>query len=175
MQTAGQIIGYIAMAVSFAIFFSTRRSRILLTKTLADSLWALNMLLTGSYTGALISSVNIARGAVFYQRGKKKWAESYLWLILFLAATLVSPIITWAGPISILPALGSGAAVIGYFNKNPRITRLIALFVQIAWISYDVLVFNLPKLIADGLVFVSAIIGMVRQHLVDKEQKTNEI
>ena len=175
IEVWGQIVGYIAMAVSFAIFISTKRSRILLTKTIADSLWALNMLLIGSYTGALISCVNIARGAIFYQRGKRKWADSYIWLAVFLMATLISPIITWAGPISILPALGSGVAVIGYFNKNPRITRFIALFVQVAWISYDILIFNIPKLVADGLVFVSAIIGMVRQYLIDKEQKTDEI
>ena len=107
-----QIVGYVAIAESVFIFISNKREKILIFKLIDDALWFTNMVLMGAYTGAVLNAIAIVREIIFFNRGKKKWATHKFWLFFFMIVMLVSPVLTWAGPVSILPAMGSCVAVI---------------------------------------------------------------
>jgi hypothetical protein len=90
-KLVGEIIGYVAVAEGFLIFLSSRRDRILIFKFIADVLWTASHLFLGNYTGAILNGIAVGRESVFYNRDKRKWASTRLWLLFFLAVTAASP------------------------------------------------------------------------------------
>ncbi len=170
METAGHIIGYIAIVEGSLVFLSTKRGRILILKLISEILWILNMAFLGLYTGVVLNAINIVRTCVFYQRGKHKWADHLVWFWIFLCAALISPIVTWAGWISLVPVGGSICSVIGYYSKSPRLIRYMAFPSTTAWLLYAVLTQNNSSVICNCLMLLSALIGTLRQNYLERRQ-----
>ena len=59
LSVIGEAVGFIAICESFLIYFSQTRKRMLLFKLLSDSLWLVNFLCLGGYTGAVLNAVGI--------------------------------------------------------------------------------------------------------------------
>ena len=175
LYITAQIIGYAAIAESVFIFISTKREKILIFKLIDDVLWFFNMLLMGAYTGAVLNAIAIAREIVFYNRGKKKWATHKFWLFFFMAVMLVSPVLTWAGPVSILPAMGSAVAVICFYAQKPVMTKSFAYFAQGSWLAYAILTHNASSTVCNVIALVSATIGIIHELIVKKKSKRGEV
>ncbi|MBQ8858566.1 MAG: YgjV family protein [Clostridia bacterium] len=161
----GNICGYVVVVLGALMFISTKRKQILMIKLISEIFSFANMILLGLFTGAALNVLNIGRSLVFYYREEKKWAQSYLWLFVFLAITLISPIMTWAGPISLLPAFGSALACIGYYMKHPLAMKSFILPGITLWLVYTLLAENYPSAIANVLAIISLVIGIVREIL----------
>lgn len=173
LKIAAQIIGYIAIAESVLVFISTKREKILIFKLIDDVLWFFNMLFMGNYTGAVLNAIAVGRELVFFNRGRKKWASHKFWLFFFMAVMLVSPILTWAGPVSILPAAGSAVAVICFYAQKPIMTKCFAYFAQGAWLAYAILTNNTASTVCNVIALVSATIGLIHELIVKRKAKRN--
>ena len=147
------------------IFISVKRSRIISLKIVSDSLFLVHELCLGLFSGAALHCVAIARSLVFYQRGRRKWADNPLWLVLFILATLISPILTWAGPISLLPTSGSIVCVFGYYVKNTWLLRILSYIGEGLWLLYGVFCGSLPITLFGVVALVSLTVGMIREAL----------
>ena len=163
MEIVAQIVGYVAVVVGAFLFISTRRKTLLLVKMLSDVLWTVNMLLLGLYSGAALCFISACRSFVFYHREDKKWAKSNAWLVFFLALTLVSPIMTWEGPISLLPAVGSVLACLGYFARRPLLIKALNLPGVSCWCLYGLLSANYPSAINEAISVCSLLVGLGRE------------
>ena len=161
----GNILGYIAVASGLIIFISVKRSRILSLKVVSDSLFLVHELCLGLFSGAALHGVAIARSLVFYQRGRRKWADNPLWLVLFIVATLISPILTWQGPISLLPTVGSVVCVFSYYLKSTWMLRILSLIGEGLWLLYGVFCDSLPITLFGVVALISLTIGMIREVL----------
>lgn len=171
----GQILGLVIAVISFFIYYAKTRSRILLSKLTTDVLNVIQQAMIGAYTGSFLNVIAIFREIVFYYRTQKKWASYKIWLFLFIVLMNVSPILTWAGPISLLPALGSSLAVVGFYLKNPTHTRIIALFAHGLWLVYTIATFNVGATLQNVILITSAICGLVRDFFAKKkEEKAKE-
>lgn len=82
---------------------------------------------------------------------------------------LVSPVLTWAGPVSILPAMGSCVAVICFYAEKPIMTKYLAYFAQGSWLAYAVLTKNWSSTVCNVIVLVSATIGIVHEIFVKRK------
>lgn len=173
LEIAAQIIGYIAIAESVLVFISTKREKILIFKLIDDVLWFFNMLFMGNYTGAVLNAIAVGRELVFYNRGRKKWASHKFWLFFFMAGMLVSPVLTWAGPVSILPSAGSAVAVICFYAQKPIMTKCLAYFSQGAWLAYAILTNNAASTVCNVISLVSATIGIIYELTVKLKAKNN--
>ncbi len=171
MEMLAQIIGYVAVTIGVVLFVSTRRKTLLLLKMLSDLLWTVNMLFLGLYSGAALCGISACRSFVFYHREDKKWAKSNAWLVFFLAATLVSPIMTWEGPISLLPAFGSVLACLGYFARRPLVIKALNLPGVSCWCLYGLLSANYPSAINEAISLFSLLVGLVRELLLLRKSK----
>lgn len=174
MQLLASIVGFIAIGMSLLIFVSTKRERILILKVCSDALWALNLALLTSYTGAILLLFSIARGLVFYHRGKHKWADNPLWLVFFIGASLVSPILSWAGYFDLFPAIGSSLCIVGYYVKNTKLMRVIVFTGEALWLLYAIMTKNLTLSISESFILCSLLIGGVRQFLQYRRKKKFE-
>lgn len=168
-----QIVGYVAIAESVFIFISNKREKILIFKLIDDALWFTNMVLMGAYTGAVLNAIAIVREIIFFNRGKKKWATHKFWLFFFMIVMLVSPVLTWAGPVSILPAMGSCVAVICFYAEKPIMTKYLAYFAQGSWLAYAVLTKNWSSTVCNVIALVSATIGIIHEVSVKRKAVKN--
>ncbi len=169
----GNILGYIAVASGLIIFISVKRSRILSLKVVSDSLFLAHELCLGLFSGAALHCVAIARSLVFYQRGRRKWADTPLWLVLFILATLISPILTWQGPISLLPTVGSVVCVFSYYVKSTWLLRIFSFFGEGLWLLYGVFCGSLPITLFGVVALISLTVGMIREGLHKRKLKNN--
>ena len=62
----GYIFGVIFVTIELFVFISSKRDRILLTKTLSCVCATLNQFFFGAITGALLNFIGIARSVIFY-------------------------------------------------------------------------------------------------------------
>jgi len=176
LKVIGEIIGIVAVAESFLIFLSNKRERILIFKFVSDTLWVANMLCLGSYTGALLNVIGMGRSVVFYNRDKRKWASTVLWPILFMIVTAISPMVSlmsgYEGWYAILPAIGSMAAVIGFYSRRPNFTRYISFLANGLWLIYNIISRNYSAIVSGAILLLSAAVGtvlmLVQRHRINK-------
>ena len=174
METAAQILGVVGIAMSFFIYIARKRSSILLCKFSSDVIWALHYFLIGAYSGCALNVLAMARETVFYNK-HKKWASSRFWLYLFVGLTLFfGSVITWDGPASLLPAIGSVCAVISFWCTKPINIRLLAIPAQGLWIIYNVIYLSRPGAISSSLSLLSVFLGLFRDLREMKAQKETE-
>ena len=165
LKLIGEIIGVVAIVEGFFIFLSSKRERILIFKFISDALWVANQLLIGGYTGALLNGIAMGREVVFYNRDKHKWAATPLWLVVFMLITAISPMMSLIsgkeGWYAILPALGSMAAVIGFYSRRPAITRYVSFLANGLWLIYAIFVENISSIVCNIVLLVSAVTGLI--------------
>ena len=137
-----KIIGYIAIFEGIFIFISKKRSRIIILKFISDFLWAINHFLLKAYSGAFLFVSGMARETVFFFRGKYKWANSKLWLFLFLILSIISPLLKWQGLVTILPAIGTIIAVFGFYSQKTMTNKSLNLIAQLLWLIYGICIMN---------------------------------
>ena len=165
IKLIGEIIGWVAVVEGFFIFLSSKRERILIFKFIGDVLWATSLLMLGNYTGGILNAVGMGREVVFYNRDRRKWASARFWLVFFLVVTAISPTYSLIsgkeGWYAILPAIGSLAAVIGFYSRNGNFMQYIGIFANGVWMIYNILCKNTPAIISSVLLLSSGIIGVV--------------
>ena len=164
-----QIFGAIGIFISITIYAGKNRSNIIICKFISDIVWTVNYTLIGAYTGALLNVIAMARETVFYNRGKKKWASSRLWLYIFILLVLISPAIELMKSdtpsiVPLFPAIGSTFAVLSFYCLSEKRTRILGLIAQLLWLVYGFYPFNPTGIISCSLTIVSIIIGTVRAH-----------
>lgn len=179
LKLIGEIIGFVAIGENFLIFLSNRRERILIFKFISDVLWAANNILLGGYTGAILNVVAMGRETVFYNRDKRRWASSPIWLVVFLLVTAVSPMMSLIsgkeGWYAVLPALGSMAAVIGFYSRKPAITRYVSFLANGLWLTYAIFVHNVSSIVCNIVLLTSAVTGLILAYVNRKKLEKHRV
>lgn len=178
VYTIGQAFGFLIAIESFFIYFSKKRGQILFAKITCDALNVLQQAMIGAFTGSVINIVAIFREVVFYYRDQKKWASSILWLFAFIAFMGVVPLLTWQGNVSLLPTIGSVLAVIAFYCRSPKNTRIIGIFAQSFWLMYVIIIPNYGAIASNVIQIIAAILGLIRDFVEEKKakkKKTQEI
>lgn len=171
-----QIVGFIPLALSLLTFSLSKRGHILISKTLADMTSAVHFFLLGEVVGGAVCVINTARGCVFYQRGKAKWASHIAVPIIFCVLTLASSFIRWNGIVSLLPTFGSILAVIGFWFSSPKLIKLFNLPAVTLWLIYSIIIGSISSTLINIFsivtIIISIIIDLVRAH--GKKESTTE-
>ena len=179
MKLIGEIIGIVAIIEGFFIFLSSKREKILIFKFISDALWVINQLLIGGYTGALLNGIAMGRETVFYNRDKRKWASTPVWLVVFMVVTAISPVMSLAsgkeGWYAILPALGSMAAVVGFYVRRPALTRYISFLANGLWLCYNIIIRNVSATVSGVILLLSAAVGTVMMLIQQRQLKKEQI
>ena len=170
---ASQILGLCLCIISFFIYYLKKREHILITKLISDVLCVIQQAMVGASTGAMINGIAVARELIFYNRGRKKWASHIVWLFVFIGAMGISPVLTWQGPISILPAIGSSLAVMAFYCKRPTHTRIFGLFAPAPSEIYTVVTFNPVAVLQNTIQIVAALLGLLRDYKEYRARKTS--
>ncbi len=171
----GQILGFVIAIYGFCIFLIKKRPHILLAKLIADVLNVIQQILIGAYTGAMVNVITVFREGVFYNRGRKKWADHWAWLVIFLVAMTAASLLSWMGPISLLPMVGSMFGTVAFYCKKPMHTRIFGICSHSLWLVYCIGVLNYGSILGNAVLIASAVIGLIRDILTARKNRTQAI
>lgn len=132
-----QIIGFCAMAMAITSFQQKKRKNIMIFQLICTALWSLHFFVLGNMTGGVINGIQTLRCVIYYFKETHKWAQSKVWLVLFLISSLVAGALTWDSLWSVLPIFGMIFSTVALWLPNPKHIRLMTIPVALSWFVYN--------------------------------------
>ena len=172
MRFAGQLVGFIPLVIAFITFSLSKRKHILISKTISDLTSAIHFFLLGEIVGGAVCVVNTGRGVVFYNKGKR-WASGIYIPIVFCALTLLTTLLQWKGWYTLLPAIGSVLAVIGFWCNRPRLVKLFNLPAVSLWLVYSVITQSIAATLINVISIITILVSMIRELVKYTKSKSN--
>jgi len=167
-QLGIQLIGFVAMALMIASFQARKRATMILIQSIASCLWVAQFVLLGGFTGAAMNLLAIARGVVYLQKRKYRWASERWIPALFGVLFVLTGVLTWEGPISLLPMFSMVLSSVSLFISEERTIRLLSLIASPPWLVYDFLTGSAAGTVSEVLSFTSIVIALIRFRKKDK-------
>lgn len=127
-----QAIGFLGLLFFFISFQVKTNKRFFVMQTLGCLTFSLQFALLGAFSGALSLLVNITRNAMLTKYNESALVRWKGWIAVFSALSLAAALLTWSGPISLLPVATTVAGTIGYWTNNARNIRIANLAVNSA-------------------------------------------
>ena len=169
MQLLIRALGIAGLCTSVLSFQFKRHKQIVLCKMLSELLFSLQYFCMGAYTGCLLDLISGARNYLFYQCVEKK--RSTLPVILgFSALVIALALLSWAGPISLLPMAAKVLTTVSYGMKRERLLRLITLPSCLCWIAYNAVIGTWEAMFTDLLSLGSILIALCKFDLKKAEK-----
>ena len=119
-----QAIGFLGLLFFFISFQVKTNKRFFVMQTLGCLMFSLQFALLGAFSGALSLLVNITRNAMLTKYNESALVRWKGWIAVFSALSLAAALLTWSGPISLLPVATTVAGTIGYWTNNARNIRI---------------------------------------------------
>ena len=170
-----QLIGFVAMAFSILSFQAKRRAGILVMQSVGCMIWALQFLLLGSPSAAILNVVGAIRNVLYSQRVKHPRLNTPLlpitFIIICIASCAVS--ISTEGPAALLSTFAMVMACVAFYMNDEYKIRLISLTIGPAWLLYDILSFSIAGMISETAATLSIIISLIRFKKPKKFPKVN--
>lgn len=169
MQIAIRFFGIVGLILCVIPFQFKKHKQIVLCKMISEISFAVQYILMGAYTGALVDMVSGLRNFLFYKFVEKKRSTTPL-IVLFSAIVIILGIISWNGVMSLLPVVAKILTTISYGMKNEKLLRYITLPSCIFWILYNSMVGGWEALIGDFLALCSILIAIYKFDLKPAKQ-----
>ncbi len=168
-------MGSIGFILGVSAFQSNKHKMIVLTKLGSEAAFTIQYFLLNAYTGSIMNFVGVIRNLIFYKLVEKgKSTKIAMWV--FCGVYIISAIITWEGPTSLLPLVGKLCSTVAYSIDNPRYIRIINIPTLTMWIVYNCVYGAWEGLATDSISLISVLIAMMRYDIVPyfKNKKANK-
>lgn len=169
-----RITGIIGLVLGVLAFQSNKHKGIVMAKLGSEAAFTIQYFLLDAYTGSIMNLVGVVRNFIFYRLVEKnKSTKVAMWI--FCGVYVLSAIITWEGPQSLLPLVGKLCSTVAYSIKNTRYIRIINIPTLTMWIIYNCTCGAWEALAADSISLISVLIAMGRFDIVPyfKKKKDN--
>ncbi len=166
------------LAIVFKVFESQlkKRSLIVLFAIASTFSWIIYYLLNGNIATALIVFVSIMKYFVFMQREKYEWANSPIWLILFIAIQVILLIFSVGEDWTTLFSAGAGVLnTFAYYVLDVKKYKYILLASQICWVFNGVFNGYVVAYVADIIICIAIIVGILRYTIEEKKEKNIDV
>lgn len=155
-----QFIGFVGLGVSFLVFQVNRRRSMLRVQIIALLIYSLHFFLLGAFTGAALNIVGATRNYLFDKLHEHKHSNWLPWI--FIVVFSIATLLTWQGPLSLLPAIGMIGGTIAFWQSKPETMRLLALISPPAWLAYNLISGSYAGAIAEIIILSSTLLGIYR-------------
>lgn len=158
-----QLVGFAGMALCVSCFFCKDSGRLLLRQLLGNSLFLVQFLMLGAYSGCANVVILVASSLVVVFRMKgRPWAAWRSWPWLWCVLILVSTAAAWQGWLSLLPCVSTIAFVLINWTGNANWIRVGKLaVVGPGWMVYDAFAGSLGGVISEGIGLCSALVSLI--------------
>ena len=156
-----RVTGILGLVLGVAAYQSNKHKGIVIAKLGSEAAFTVQYFLLDAPTGSIMNLVGVVRNFIFYKFVEKgKSTKLAMWI--FCGIYIVSAIITWEGPESLLPLIGKLCSTVAYSMKNTRNIRIINIPTLTMWIIYNITCSAWEALAADAISLISVLIAMVR-------------
>ncbi len=163
LQIIGQIIGFIAIAISFASFQARRRSSILIIQALANTVWGIHFLMIGSSpSGYIINFFCVFRNILYSGKDRFMVLNKKIVPICVAMASTALSVIFANTPLDYLLIPSTIVSSFAFYLSDEKKIRAFSIFVSCSWIIYNFINFSISGTIAELFNLTSIIISMIR-------------
>lgn len=174
MNVIAQIFGFIALIVYCISIQASKRENLLKALVICNIFYSLQYLMLNAYSALFVGIIAVVRSIVFvkYEISNKRVD---LWvLLLLLAITVYSGILSYDGPISLIPIITGIMYTTAVWQPNLKIFRINVLINSSSWIFYNYNVGAYVSIIACIIELVFGIIAVIRLDILKKKEKTSD-
>ena len=148
----------------FIISFQVKSNKgLFIIQSIADVFYCLQFLLLGAYGGLFNMGLQIVRNLLLLKVNEWKWLTKMAPAYGFCAISLVYMLITWQGPLDIIPFIAFTVSTLAFWTNSAKLIRLSELFcVSPAWLLYDVLTEAYGGVLNEVVILGSVIVSIIR-------------
>ena len=161
MYYIAQGIGVIALIIAILSFQQNEQKKIVTMQMISSVFFCVHFCMLGATLGGILNGIGIFRAAVFRNRDKA-WASKKIWFFLFCALFIAAGLLSWAGPVSLLPIFAMILTTIAFWIKNPRTVRFVSAPSSPLWFAYNFIYHSYPGMLTELFVFSSILIAIFR-------------
>lgn len=160
--------GVVGIILQILLYQMRTRKKILYLSMANHVAWFSYFAFQGDFLSGVSNVVGIVSNFVFLFRGKHRWADSKLWLILFVAIAVGWSVFTFNGWRDIFPLLGCASSISAFFMMKEKNIRKISLFTYSMYLCNSLSKLYIVALVADITALASVVIALIRYAKKDK-------
>lgn len=165
----GQAFGIIALICTVVSMQLKKKRPLMILQTASEAFIVAQYLVKGAITGSFMAMVSFIRDVIFTKYHKKR-APLWILIVIYLVMTVLT-ILSWAGPLSILPYVGSIIYAFTLWYGKVKWIKLGNAVGNTPYLFYTLLTGNYALFIMTLLEVVSSAIGFIRHDYPDKKKK----
>jgi len=162
--------GVIAIICKVLEYQSKSRLASLTLCSIASVCWVAYFAFYGDFTSSLTCLIGILRLVIFMQMGKHAWADSKIWVVLFLILQAVIVVFTFSWS-AIFAVIAGFISIFAYAVMNQKTYRFLSFFHMLSWITNGIINFYPIALISDSMSLVSVSVAIYRYDLSKNAKK----
>ena len=167
-----QAFGFFALICTVVSMQLKNKRPLMVLQTASEAFIIAQYLVKGAFTGSLMSVVSFIRDIIFTKHEKKR-TPFWVLLILYIVMTVLT-IVSWAGPLSLLPFVGSLIYAWSLWYGKTKWIRLCNGIGNSPYLVYTLLTGNYVLFVMTLLEVVSSFIGFFRIDVFGKKKKSKK-
>ena len=168
----GQAFGILALICTVVSMQLKKKRHLMLLQTASEAFIVAQYLVKGAITGSFMAMVSFIRDIIFTKHDKKR---TPLWVLLVIYAIMtILTIISWAGPLSLLPYVGSLIYAWSLWYGKTKWIRLGNAVGNSPYLVYTIVTGNYALFIMTLLEVISSAIGFIRLELPSKKKNAKK-
>ena len=168
----GQAFGILALICTVVSMQLKKKRHLMLLQTASEAFIVAQYLVKGAITGSLLSMVSFVRNIIFTKYDKKR-APLWILLVIYVIMTILTAI-SWAGPLSLLPYVGSLIYAWTLWYGKTKWIRLGNAIGNTPYLIYTLLTGNYALFIMTLLEVISSAVGFIRLEMPNKKKKSKK-
>ena len=163
-----QILGIITLFLFIVSLQQRKKENFLLFQIAGTLIYILQYIFTRRYTGAILFTIVLVRGLVFYYYKRKDLKPSIIILIVFQVTLGISTYFSWQNILSIIPFIATAAKTWSTWQDNMKWTRKTSLLSQGGMIIYNLSASMYTGALTEAGNLVSTVIAIWRYDIRKK-------
>lgn len=166
----GQAFGILALICTVVSMQLKRKKHLMILQTASEAFIVAQYFVKNAFTGSLMSIVAFIRDIIFTKYEKRR-APLWILIALYTVMTILT-IVSWAGPLSLLPYVGSLIYAWSLWYGKVKWIRAGNAIGNSPYLIYTILTGNYALFIMTLLEVIAAIIGFIRIDIINTKKKT---
>ena len=163
-----QAFGIIALICTIVSMQVKKKRPLMLLQTASEAFIVAQYFVKGAITGSFMAITSFIRDIIFTKYGKKR-APFWILVALYVIMTILT-IVSWVGPLSLLPYIGSLVYAWTLWYGQVKWIRLGNAIGNSPYLIYTLLTGNHALFIMTLFEVISAIIGFIRLDVLNQKK-----
>ncbi|MCR5151354.1 MAG: YgjV family protein [Clostridiales bacterium] len=157
-----QIISAVATVLLLCSVQFKKHRTIVMIQALAAVLFAIQYFMIGAYEGMICNLVGSVRNAVYSLRNKNKYVDSAFCPAVFSLIFLISGILTYKNPVSLLPTFAMIISSFVLWIPQTQKLRALTYPTSLMWLVYNIINRSYVAILTEILNEISLTVGLIR-------------